>query len=106
MAGSFFQFWLAERSDVVAPIVPGGNNTSPPFLPIGTIPQQLTLSNNPYTGPQIQGEYRVVTLFTRTGQVLTNDNVQFDNPLNPANGVRYNPNFPFLAAQQGARGGQ
>ncbi len=105
MAGSFFQFWLAERSDVVAPIVPG-NNTSPPYLPIGNIPQNLTLTTNPYTGPQIQGEYRVVTLFTRTGQVLTNDNVQFDNPLNPANGVRYNPNFPFLAAQQGARSGK
>ena len=50
---------------------------------------------------RLQGEYRIVTLFTRTGQITTSDNVQFDNPLNPANGSTYNPGYPFLAVEQG-----
>ena len=36
-----------------------------------------------------------MTLFTRTGQITTNDNVEFDNPLNPANGSTYNPGYRF-----------
>ena len=56
-----------------------------------------------YAGPSLQGEYRVVTLFTRTGQVTTNDNVPFDNPANPANGSTYNPGYPFLPVIQGGR---
>jgi prepilin-type N-terminal cleavage/methylation domain-containing protein len=107
MAGAFFHFWLAERSDVVAPIVPA-NGTTPPYLPIGTVSPVLDASAIPPAFPRIQGEYRLVTLFTRTGQVSTNDDVQFDNPISPnfANGVSYNPNYPFLAAQHGARSGQ
>ncbi len=112
MSGAFFHFWLAERSDVAAihldangnpvPIVSG----QPVYLPVGNIKQQLQLSSTPYTGPALKGEYRIVTLFTRTGQVTTNDNVEFDNPANPLNGTTYNPNFPFLATEQGTpRGG-
>jgi len=111
LLGSFFHFWLAERSDVVAinfdahgnpvPLVAG----QPVFLPIGNIPQQIALPAPPAAVPRIQGEYRLVTLFTRTGQITTADDVQFDNPANPANGSLYNPNYPFLAAQQGSRGG-
>jgi hypothetical protein len=51
----------------------------------------------------LQGEYRIVSLFTRTGQITTSDDVKFDNPLNPANGTTYNPGYPFLAAEQGGR---
>jgi len=98
LSASFFHFWLAERSDVVAP-----GATGPPFLPIGNIQQQIALPPPP--NPRIQGEYRLVTLFTRTGQLITADNVQFDNPKNPANTVSYNTNYPFLAAQQGIKGG-
>jgi prepilin-type N-terminal cleavage/methylation domain-containing protein len=114
MSGAFYHFWLAERSDVAAiqldpnnnnapvPIVPG----QPVYLPVGNIKQQLVLSSLPYTGPSLKGEYRIVTLFTRTGQITTNDNVQFDNPVNPANGSIYNPGYPFLATEQGLpRGG-
>ena len=113
MSGAFFHFWLSERSDVrgiqldnnnnPVPIVPGQHV----FLPVGNIKQQLVLGSTPYTGPSLKGEYRLVTLFTRTGQVTTNDNVQFDNPVNPANGLNvYNPGYPFLASEQGTpRGG-
>jgi hypothetical protein len=99
MGAASMQFWLAERSDVVAPTI-SGSSTSPPYLPIGTISRQLTLSATPYNGARIQGEYRIVTLFTRTGQVSSDDNVEFDNPLNPANRIGYNPYFPFLAARR------
>ncbi len=109
MAGAFFHLWLAERSDVAAirldqngnavPQVPG----QPVFLPIGTIKQQLVQPASPYTGQSLQGEYRIVTLFTRTGQITTGDDVQFDNPISPANGTTYNPGYPFLGAEQGGR---
>ena len=56
-------------------------------------------------GAELKGEYRLVTLFTRTGQITTNETVPFDNPLNPAAGTgTYNTNLPFMAAQQGIRG--
>ncbi len=47
-----------------------------------------------------------MTLFTRTGQIVTNDNVEFDNPVNPTNGTLYNPSFPFLPTEQGSKGGR
>ena len=109
MSGAFYHFWLAERSDVRGIHLDNNNNPvpivtgQPVYLPVGNIKQQLVLGGTPYTGPSLQGEYRIVTLFTRTGQVTTNDNVQFDNPVNPANGTTYNPNFPFLATEQGTR---
>ena len=96
MSGAFVHLWLAERSDVVAP---NPVATAPPYLPVGGLQQQL----GAYAGPSLQGEYRVVTLFTRTGQVTTNDNVPFDNPANPANGSTYNPGYPFLPVIQGGR---
>jgi hypothetical protein len=103
MSGAFYHFWLAERSDVM--VNPGA--TAPPYLPVGNIKQQLlSPTAPPYTGPSLKGEYRIVTLFTRTGQITTNDNVQFDNPAHPLNGFAYNPGYPFLASEQGTpRGG-
>jgi len=104
LSGSFLHFWLAERSDVVAPPA-YPPTTLPPYLPIGNI--QQTLASTPYPGPRIQGEYRLLTVFTRTGQLTTADDVQFDNPAyEQVNGFTYNPNYPFLAAQQGIRGGR
>ena len=32
--------------------------------------------------------------------------MEFDNPVSPANGVKYNPLFPFLATEQGTLGGR
>jgi hypothetical protein len=111
MAGAFFHFWLAERGDLAAPtqLVAG----QPLSLPIGTIDQSLYTagaSQTPpqvYSGPTLRGEYRIVTLFSRTGAVMTNDNAVFDNPAFPAdqNTKHYNPGYPYLKAQQGVQGG-
>jgi hypothetical protein len=73
---------------------------------VGSINQQLISTTSPYLGPTLKGEYRIVSLFTRTGQVTSNDNPQFDNPANPVNGTTYNPGYPFLAAEQGTKGGR
>ena len=96
--------WRRSRSmqrDKQIPLV----SSQPVYLPVGNIVQQLVSSTTPYTGPTLQGEYRIVSLFTRTGQITSNDNVQFDNPVNPSNGTTYNPGYPFLATEQGTRGG-
>jgi len=118
LAGSFFHFWLAERSDVYAIPVDGNNN--PQFLmtflgttgygfylpmPLGsnlpsssngTNSYDMLVASNP-TLPVLKGERRIVTLFTRTGQVTTNDNPTFNV---------FNVNQPFVEAQQGVSGGQ
>ena len=101
MGGSFFHFWLAERSDVFAPqnnAAVTGTSVFPPYLPL---PQGIapTLFN----GSELKGEYRLVTLFTRTGLITTNEDVPFDTVNVGTN--NYNPNVPFLQAQQGIRGG-
>ncbi len=109
IAGAFFHLWLAERSDVAAIRVDQNGNAipqvtgQPVFLPVGTIKQQLVLPASPYTGQSLKGEYRIVTLFTRTGQITTSDDVAFDNPMNPVNGSTYNPGYPFLGVEQGGR---
>ena len=61
--------------------------------------------------PAIKGEYRLVTLFTRTGQITTErqrdlfDNAGRTRRTQPDVNV-YNVNHPFLQAQQGVTGGQ
>jgi prepilin-type N-terminal cleavage/methylation domain-containing protein len=102
LSQAFFHFWLAERADVYAPAANSLSASSPPYLPL---PQSAGASL--FNGAAIKGEYRLVTLFTRTGQITTNESVPFDNPSSPANATTgYNPSYPFLAAQQGAIGGQ
>ena len=96
--GAFLHFWLAERSDVAAPTT----GTSPYWtlpLPAGLAPTNFA------TGAELKGEYSLVTVYSRTGQILVNSPPRFDNPSNPANGSFYNLNIPFVDAQQGATGG-
>ena len=104
MSSSFLHFWLAERSDVYAP---SPNVTAPPYLPVGIIQPQL-LAGSPYSGAELQGEYRLVTLFTRTGQVTSSDNVMFDNPGEPGepNHQNIQPVLSVYPVQQGVMGGQ
>jgi prepilin-type N-terminal cleavage/methylation domain-containing protein len=107
---SFFHFWLAERSDVYALAQDNTGAATPlvagfPFflpMPLGSNVQpnpnayNLLVAANAVL-PVIKGESRIVTLFTRSGQITTNDNPVF-NVLNV--------NQPFLEAQQGLSGGQ
>jgi prepilin-type N-terminal cleavage/methylation domain-containing protein len=96
LSSAFFHFWLAERSDLAAP---SASATAAPYLPL---PQGL--APNLFNGLELKGEYRLITLFTRTGQITTNANPTFDNPADPKTGKTYNPNLPFLAAQRGVSG--
>jgi prepilin-type N-terminal cleavage/methylation domain-containing protein len=103
LAQTFYHFWLAERSDVTAPAFntlsttnPGG----PPYLPIpkGLAPTLFS------TGAELKGEYRLITLNARTGQISADEEMGFDSPANISAGT-YNPSVPFLEAQLGVRGG-
>jgi hypothetical protein len=109
MSGAFYHFWLAERSDVAGMQLDQNGkpesvvNGQAVYLPLGTINQQLVQATSVYTGPTLIGEYTIVTLSARSGRITTSEGAQFDNPSNPANGSTYNPNYPFLAAEQGRR---
>ena len=96
--GAFLHFWLAERSDVIGP---DPNRTAAPFLPLpaGLAPSLMT------GGAEIKGDVSLVTVYSRTGQILVNSPPRFDSFANPANGTAYNVNIPFLDAQQGVTGG-
>jgi len=93
LSSAFLHFWLAERGDLAGP---NPAATAAPFLPI-----QQAIAPARQGGLPLKGEYRLVTIFSRTGHMSTNENVPFDNPAAPATGKSYNPNLPFLAAQQG-----
>jgi hypothetical protein len=107
LGDNFYHFWFAERTDVFAPTVNTLTATGPapapygPFLPITQgIAPGLFAAN-----AELKGENRIVTLFARTGQVTTNENVVFD--LAAKLGTQnYNPAVPFIQAQQGVSGGQ
>jgi len=94
MANSFFHFWLAERGDLFDPDTTA---SYPPFLPL---PVGSLITTN---GRQLNGENRLVTLFTRSGQLSTSEIINFD--VGNAGTASYNTNLPFLQAQQGVRGG-
>jgi len=96
MSSAFLHFWLAERGDLAGP---SSAATAAPFLPTSQ-----AVAGARQGGPQLTGEYRLVTVFSRTGHMITNENVPFDNPAAPMTGKTYNPNLPFLAAQQGTSG--
>ena len=102
MAASFLHFWVAERSDVAAPTPNTVNATHPPFLPLpkGLFPTLFS------SGAELKGEYRLVTLNSRTGQVSTDEEMAFDANLSTDISTgKYNPSVPFREAQQGVRGG-
>ena len=107
LTGAFFHFWLAERSDIFAPAVNTVTATAPPPAPYPPfLPISQGLVPNLFGGnSELKGENRIVTLFTRTGQITTNDNPTFDLPTN-AGTAQWNTSAPFVAAQQGIAGNQ
>jgi prepilin-type N-terminal cleavage/methylation domain-containing protein len=117
LADSYFHFWLAERTDLYAPsdfnvngvplVANANGNSNPQFAPFLPVPSGF----NPNTTMYLKGENRLLTLFTRNGQITINELSDFDTntaDYNTANGVvpNYNPSFPLIRAQQGVRGGQ
>ena len=52
-----------------------------------------------YSVTALKGENRLMTLFTRTGQITTDESLFFDDPFNPRNStIGYNISLPFLDA--------
>jgi prepilin-type N-terminal cleavage/methylation domain-containing protein len=100
LGSAFLHFWLAERADLAAP---SASVTAAPYLPL---PQGLAATR--FNGLELKGEYRLVTVFTRTGQITTNESPPFDQlaATTTATGsaTAYNPNLPFQGAQQGVSG--
>ena len=103
MNSAFYHFWLAERGDLFDP---AANPGVPYLLPMVPGPGSAYLTaypnaNDPLGTRALKGERRLMTLFTRTGQLVTNQVETFDaTPIPPGPG----PNYPFLAPQQGIRG--
>jgi len=86
MEDSFYHFWIADRTDVFDPI-----GTAFPSLPLS-----VDMANPPATAlPQyLKKDRQLVTLFTRTGQIVTNRIENFDYK---------NVNAPYAEAQFGLR---
>jgi len=115
MDQAFLHFWLADRQDLAdiqanmtaqPPTPIPLNTTSPPYyLPIA---QPGSAAAASYPGPYLKGQYSVLTLFARTGQITVNSNPPFlyDSTVgyNNQTGV-YNPFNPFIPAELGANGG-
>ncbi len=105
MNSAFYHFWLAERGDLFDP--PNPPTAGVPYL-LPMVPGSTYSGGTPYPLPidplgtrALKGERRLMTLYTRTGQLVTNQVETFDaTPIPPGPG----PNFPFLAPQQGIRG--
>jgi prepilin-type N-terminal cleavage/methylation domain-containing protein len=98
MGSAFFHLWLADRSDVVPPVLPTAKSI-PPYLPV---PQGLAPAL--FGGQAIKGNYGLLTLFSRTGQISANQNMTFDAA--NVGTASYNLSLPFVPAQLGISGGQ
>ncbi len=103
MDSAFYHFWLAERGDLFDPVASAHVPYLLPMVPGSTFAGGTPYpnANDPNGTRVLKGERRLMTLFTRTGQLVTNQVESFDaTPIPPGPG----PNYPFLLPQQGIRG--
>ncbi|HKM52652.1 MAG TPA: prepilin-type N-terminal cleavage/methylation domain-containing protein [Isosphaeraceae bacterium] len=100
MNSAFYHFWLAERGDLFDPAANPGVPYLLPMVPGSAYQTAYPNANDPLGTRALTGERRLMTLYTRTGQLITNQVETFDASLPPNPG----PNYPFLAPQQGIRG--
>jgi hypothetical protein len=97
MTDAFYHFWLAERPDLAN----AAAVAAPPLLPV----PQGGATAAPRPGPVLQGNYGLLTLFTRNGLIVVNEAMPFDDPAAAASTNRpFNVNLPFTASQVGAAG--
>jgi prepilin-type N-terminal cleavage/methylation domain-containing protein len=116
MNRSFYHIWVAERSDLaeLRTTTSGGNTVAAPLLaapnpafylpmplgmnresdPNGVNSYDLLVNSNP-TLPYLRGEMRLLTLSTRTGNMITTDRPIFSVS---------NPGQPYHAPQLGEQG--
>jgi len=130
----FYHFWLAEREDVVAPLwgtrfsadltgaIPLVNplhgaalaSRARFLLPVPKSVANLYAGTASATnGRDLKGERRILTLFTRTGQIVTTAPTDPPNPVIPGNPLipadptdnfsGVDANAPFYQPQLGAR---
>ncbi len=116
----FYHFWIAERGDVYDPLfgmtpaksivqgspvtvpntfVPLANpsTANPPAVYLLPFPKDVASYVAPTTGgPYLAGDYRLVTLFVKTGQLLSYD-------LGTSDFDPFNTNAPYMHAQFGTR---
>jgi len=100
MAQSFYHFWIGDRVDVYSAV------SKNPQLPIPRPPNGST-----YTGvnQSLQKDRVLVTLFARTGHVVTNSIENFDFlhaynvPPYSSSNLPYDANVPYSEAQLGIR---
>ncbi|MFO0909981.1 MAG: hypothetical protein U0794_16810 [Isosphaeraceae bacterium] len=87
MTDAFYHFWIADRSDVYAPV-----GTAFPRLPLP--------SGTPgYAGTNVlKKDRQLVTLYTRTGQIVSKSIETFD-----ATAAGDGANTPFIEAQLGIK---
>jgi hypothetical protein len=98
MADAFYHFWLAERVDLANATA----GASPPLLPIA---QRGGATAVQHRGPFLQGNYGLLTLYTRTGLIVVDEAMPFDDPAAAAATSRpFNVNLPFTTSRVGAAG--
>lgn len=93
MAGSFFHFWVADRADVATPVTNSKSLYVYPSLPISSDALNVPATPDPPATP-LKKDRVLITLFARTGQVVTNSIENFDYT---------DVNRPFDDAQLGIR---
>ena len=107
----FYHFWIADREDVVAPLFdtsttqgvayPNPNPdqyASPAHVNLLPLAQgTLDSAGNPYGGPYLKGERRLVTLFAKTGQIVSNSIESFNES---------DTSTPYYAPQSGVKESQ
>jgi hypothetical protein len=101
MGSAYYHFWLAERADLFDPVV---QQNVPYLLPM------VPSSTNGYpsgSARYLKGERLLLTLYTRTGQMVTNQVEQ--SSFDGSGTWTAAPNLggasqPYLLPQQGVRG--
>jgi prepilin-type N-terminal cleavage/methylation domain-containing protein len=107
MDQAFYHFWLAERQDLATV----DNNFLPNNLPSLPVPPGIAPAGRFPGNAQLKGQYAILTLFARTGQIVVNENPPFlfdsvkgfTNQPGPT--AQYNASHPFIQAEQGVNGG-
>jgi len=104
---NFYHFWIADRSDVYPANVMFDPTTKLPNYPSLPLPESIPgyqpSSNPALTGVFLKKDRQLVTLYTRTGQIVTNsiNNFQLLDPVSGQSNP--DPNRPYFEAQQGIR---
>jgi len=91
----FFHFWLTDRKDVVEPLVDAKVPYTLP-MPVGT---NLYPDPDDTSGRKLTGERRLVSVFTKSGLIITDTIERFE----AGESIAVNAMTPFFDIQTGAQ---